>query len=121
MDDNQKQDADDLIRWCRGHLDDDEQTFNAVDSTALNGIDSTAGWKVREYVERGRQRISAHRDLLAEYEEAVRREPSYDDRQYGYLAGLEAAVCRLAAMWSDRPGYRAREWEPYLSYLADRT
>lgn len=120
VDDKQKQDANDLVRWCRGHLDAEEQALDGLDSTALNGIESTAGLGIREYVERGRLRIAAHRDLLTEYEEAVRREPSYEDREVGYQMGMEAAVCRLAAIWSAEPGYRPREWDPYLSYLSDR-
>lgn len=55
---------DDLITWLRLQLDEDEQSLGGLDSTALNGIESTAGWDVRAYVERGLAEVEAKRRIL---------------------------------------------------------
>lgn len=44
--------------------DDDAAMLDALDGTALNGIDSSAGSGAREYVERGRAGVDAKRRRL---------------------------------------------------------
>ena len=90
--------TDDLIAFARAQLDEDEQMLRALDSTALNGIDSTAGWGARDYIERGLAEVDAKRRILDDCEER---------------ASIQALrLARLLALpYADRPGYR-EQWRP---------
>lgn len=98
---------DDLIAWLRAQLDDDERMLRALDETALNGIESTAGWDVREYVERGLAEVDAKRRILERCE--------YELRTYigssSQVALAYLVLKQIALPCAGQPGYR-EEWRP---------
>lgn len=110
---------DDLVTWLRAQLDDDEQMLRALDSTALNGIDSTAGWGARAYIERGLAEVDAKRRILDDVVDEASgldaqvdgefRVGRRDTKAEPYLG--DVLVRLLAAPYADRPGYR-EEWRP---------
>ena len=100
--------TDDLIAFARAQLDEDEQMLRALDSTALNGIDSTAGWGARDYIERGLAEVDAKRRILDIH--ATGSDPC--DAHDASLRSIPCdTVLLLAAPFADRPGYR-EEWRP---------
>lgn len=103
--------VDDLVTWLRAQFDEDAQMLDALDSTALNGIESTAGWDAREYIERGRAGVEADRAILAAYEDAVAYYRANPHAPGGEVHGLLTAIKHRAAVHADRPGYQP-EWRP---------
>jgi len=82
----------DLVEFVLARLDEDEQTLSALPSWALFGIESAAGYEVREYIERGLKDIAAKRRILDEH-------PGY------------ATLKLLALPYASHPDYR-EEWRP---------
>lgn len=82
----------DLVEFLRARLAEDEQTLLALPSWALFGIESAAGYEVREYIERGLKDIAAKRRILDEHPDC-------------------ATLKLLALPYSSHPDYRA-EWRP---------
>lgn len=102
-----------LVEWLRAVLDDDIEGIAALESYALNGIESTAGDWAREYVERTRAEVEAKRRIVAEYEAAVaqRRAHPEDVATVGWWLGTIRVLELLALPYADRDGYR-EEWRP---------
>lgn len=60
-------DMSDLVAFLLARLAEDEQTLSALPSWALTGIESAAGYEMREYIERGLKDIAAKRRILAKH------------------------------------------------------
>ncbi|MEU0081359.1 DUF6221 family protein [Micromonospora tulbaghiae] len=102
---------DDLVTWWREHLDDAAAMLDTLDSTALNGIESTAGGEARGYIERGRADVAADRAILSAYEDAAAYYRANPHVPAGEVHGLLTAIKHRAAAHADRLGYRD-EWRP---------
>ena len=103
---------DDVITWLRAQIDEDEQMLRGLDSTALNGIDSTAGDDVRAYVERGLAEVDAKRSIAGLHMPIDGLCPECRYRRPNTPAPAPCPTLRLLALpYADRPGYRA-EWRP---------
>lgn len=57
----------DLAEFILARLAEDEQILSALPSWALAGIESAAGYEIREYIERGLKDIAAKRRILAKH------------------------------------------------------
>lgn len=57
----------DLAEFVLARLAEDEQTLSALPGWALAGIESAAGYEIREYIERGLKDIAAKRRILSEH------------------------------------------------------
>jgi len=86
----------DLVEFLLARFAEDEQTLSALPSWALFGIESAAGYEVRDYVERGLRDIAAKRRILDEHA----------------IAHPGSATLKLLALpYASHPDYR-EEWRP---------
>jgi hypothetical protein len=99
---------DELIAFLTRCLDEDEETYRNLDSTALNGIESTAGWDVRAYVERTLAEVKAKRAIIEAEQDRVLEEGPLPERMRDLI---ETDVLRLLAQpYAGQDGWR-EEWQ----------
>lgn len=123
---------DDLVTWLRAWLDEDERVARSLgdlaDSTVRNGIESTAGRGVLDYLDhfaapRMLAEVEAKRRILDGHVPTDDRAPErgevcrtcHEDLCDGWEPdplGHPCPTVRLLALpYADKPGYR-EEWRP---------
>lgn len=105
------------LAWLHAQIDDDAATFAALDSTALNGIESTAG-DAREYIERIPAEVEAKRLRLRLIETMLENPPTPDDGPWAAEAYKGDALVAYGLLRSEalpyaaRPGYQEMWGKP---------
>lgn len=105
-----------FITWLRAQLDADADELAGLDSTALNGIESTAGPWVREYVERGLARVEAERRILDVHPIEYSKVSDFTDcaacMDVDTYDSYPCLTVRLLALpYAERPGFQ-EAWRP---------
>lgn len=97
--------VDDLIAFLRARLAEDEQLVLALDETAYNGVESTAGADARAHLERAAAEVEAKRKLIELY--LMTYETSTLDSDAWTV--MKDAMRTLALPHAEHPDYRP-EW-----------